>query len=75
MEEERLQRLVAEKQQRSRIAALHMDFAGETSEQRIEGRKRGLSIDSSTGSHAKRVPHQSEGANNVRRKEPSRIPE
>jgi hypothetical protein len=32
-----------------------MDLAGETSEQRIEGRKRDLSIDSSTGSHAKRV--------------------
>jgi hypothetical protein len=63
VEEERLQRLVAEKQQRSRIAALHMDLAGETSEQRIEGRKRGLSIDSSTGSHAKRV--------HVRAKEPT----
>lgn len=60
-EDERLQRLAAKKQQRSRIAVLLMDLAGETSEQRIEGHKRGLSMDSSTGSHAKRVHIRAKG--------------
>jgi hypothetical protein len=62
-EEERLQRLVAEKQQRGRIAALRRELAGETPAREREGHKRGLSTSSSTSSQAKRV--------HIRAKEPT----